>query len=63
VLSKVDELERQRGECEQRIVAWNREDESAHALANVTDAQVRTMLGHMAHEMRLYERGTLKASC
>lgn len=61
VLRKVDELERQRGECEQRIVAWNKEDESAHALAKVTDAQVRTMLGHMADEMRLYERGALKA--
>ncbi len=60
VLRKVDELERQRGEVEQRIVAWDKEDEAAHALAKVTDAQVRTMLSHMADEMRLYERGALK---
>jgi hypothetical protein len=30
-------------------------------LANVTDAQVRTMLGRMADEMQLHERGALKA--
>jgi hypothetical protein len=60
VLRKVDELERQRSEIEQRVVGWEKEDESAHALANVTDAQVRTMLGRMADEMRLYERGALK---
>jgi len=28
VLRKVDELERQRGEVEQRIVAWDKEDEA-----------------------------------
>jgi site-specific DNA recombinase len=60
VLRKVDEIERQRGEVEQRIVAWDKEDEAAHALAKVTDSQVRTMLSHMADEMRLYERGALK---
>ena len=60
VLRRVDELERERGEVEQRIVGWEKEDESAQALANVTDAQVRTMLGHMADEMRLYERNALK---
>jgi len=60
VLRKVDELERQRSDIEQRIVAWDKEDEAAHALANVTDAQVRTMLGRMADEMQLYERGALK---
>ena len=59
-LRKVDEIERQRSEIEQRIVAWEREDEGARALANITDAQVRTMLGRMAEEMRLYERGALK---
>jgi hypothetical protein len=60
VLRKVDELERQRREVEQRIVAWDKEDEAAHALAKVTDAQVRTLLSHMADEMRLYERSALK---
>ena len=38
-------IERERSEVEQRIVGWEKEDEAAHALANVTDAQVRTMLG------------------
>jgi site-specific DNA recombinase len=60
VLRKVEELERERTEIEQRIVGWDKDDEAAHALANVTDAQVRTMLGHMADEMRLYERDALK---
>ncbi len=60
VLRKVDDLERDRVAIEQRIVAWEKEDEGAQALANVTDAQVRTMLGHMAEEMQLYERGALK---
>jgi hypothetical protein len=39
VLRKVDELDRQRSEIEQRVVDWEKEDESAHALANVTDAR------------------------
>ena len=60
VLRTVDDLERQRSDIEQRIVAWDKDDEAAHALANVTDAQVRTMLGRMADEMQLYERGALK---
>src|SRR6266513_868124 len=60
VLRKVEELERERTDIEQRIVGWDKDDEAAHALANVTDAQVRTMLGHMADEMQLYERGALK---
>ena len=59
-LRKVDEIERQRSEIEQRIVAWDKKDEGARALADITDAQVRTMLGRMADEMRLYERGALK---
>ena len=60
VLRKVEEMECERTEIEQRIVGWDKDDEAAHALANVTDAQVRTMLGHMADEMRLYERTALK---
>ncbi len=60
VLRKVDELERQREEIEQRIVAWNKEDESAQALADVTDAQVKAMLRRLADEMELYERHELK---
>ncbi len=49
VLRKVDEQERQRTEIEQRIVGWEKEDEVAHARANVMDAPVRSMLGRMAH--------------
>ena len=60
VLRKVDALEDQRSVIEQRIVAWEKEDESARALADVTDPQVKTMLGRMADEMRLYERNDLK---
>jgi DNA invertase Pin-like site-specific DNA recombinase len=60
VLRKVDALEDQRSAIEQRIVAWEKEDESAQALADVTDAQVKTMLGHMADQMQLYERSDLK---
>ena len=42
------------------IVAWEKEDESARAIADVTDAQVKKMLGHMAEEMQLYQRSDLK---
>jgi site-specific DNA recombinase len=60
VLRKVDVLEDQRTAIEQRIVAWEKEDESARAVADITDAQVKTMLGRMADEMQLYERNNLK---
>ena len=53
-------LEDQRTAIEQRIVAWEKEDESARAVADITDAQVKTMLGRMADEMQLYERNNLK---
>jgi hypothetical protein len=56
VLRKVDELERQRGECEQRIVASNKEDESANALANVTDAQVDDARPHGRRDAPLRAR-------
>jgi hypothetical protein len=35
-------------------------DESAQALADVTHAQVKTMLGRMAEEMQLHKRHDLK---
>lgn len=60
VYRKIDELERERGALQRRIVEWEKEDEAARALANVTEAQVRTMLGHLAEEMRLYPPGDLK---
>ncbi|MDQ6825046.1 MAG: hypothetical protein M3007_06245 [Candidatus Eremiobacteraeota bacterium] len=60
VLRKVDDLEDQRSAIERRILAWEKEDESAQALADVTDAQVKKMLGHIADEMQLYESGDLK---
>jgi site-specific DNA recombinase len=60
VLRKIDELERQRATIEQRILAWEKDDEAAQALANITDAQVRTMLGRMADEIRVYERAELR---
>ena len=36
------------------------EDEAAQVLANITESQVRTMLGHLAEEMRLYDPASLK---
>ena len=60
VYRKIDELERERGALLRRIVEWEKEDEAAQVLANVTEAQVRTMLGHLAEEMRLYPAGDLK---
>ncbi len=41
---KVDELERERAALLRRIVEWEKDDETAQALANVTEVQVRTML-------------------
>lgn len=60
VYRKIDELERERGAVQRRIVEWEKEDEAAQALANVTEAQVRTMLSHLADEMRLYPPEDLK---
>ena len=60
VYRKIDELERERGAPLRRIVDWEKEDEAAQALANVTEAQVRSMLGHLAEEMRLNPPGDLK---
>ena len=60
VYRKIDEVERERGALLRRIVEWEKEDEAAQALANITEAQVRTMLSHLAEEMRLYAPGDLK---
>jgi transcription elongation GreA/GreB family factor len=60
VYRKIDEVERARGKLLRRIVEWEKEDEAAQALANVTESQVRTMLGHLAEEMRLYDPPSLK---
>jgi hypothetical protein len=60
VLRKVDAIERKREAIEQRIVAWEKDDEAAQVLANITDAQVRKMLGRLADEMQLYDRADLR---
>ncbi len=60
MLRKVDELERRRTVIEQRIVAWEKDDEAAQTLAKITDVQVRKMLGRMAEEMRIYDRAELR---
>jgi len=60
VLRRVDALEDQRCSIEQRIVALEKEDESARAVADVTDGQVKKMLGHMAEQIQLYDRADLK---
>ena len=60
VYRKIDEVERERGALLRRIVVWEKEDEAAQALANITEAQVRTMLSRLAEEMRLYPAGDLK---
>ena len=60
LLRKVDDLERQRTVIEQRIVAWEKDDEAAQTLAKITDAQVKKMLGRMAEEIRIYERADLR---
>jgi hypothetical protein len=60
VLRKVEELERERSTIEYRIAEWEKADETAQALANITDAQVRKMLSRPADEMRLYDRGDLR---
>jgi hypothetical protein len=60
MLRKVDELERQRTAIERRIAAWEKDDEAARALANITDSQVRKMLAPLAEEMRLYDRAELR---
>ncbi len=57
---KVDELERERAALLRRIVEWEKDDETARALAKVTEAQVRTMLRNLANEMRLYDPAELK---
>jgi hypothetical protein len=60
VLRKVDEIERERIAVEQRVVAWELEDETSRSLANVTEAQVRKCLRGMAEEMRTYSRGEMR---
>ena len=60
VYRKIDEVERERAAVMRRIVEWEKEDEAAQVLANVTEAQVRTMLSHLAEEMRLYDPASLK---
>jgi hypothetical protein len=55
VYRKIDEVERERAAGMRRIVEWEKEDEAAQVLANVTESQVRTMLGHLAEEMQLYD--------
>jgi hypothetical protein len=60
VLRKVDEIERERIAVEQRVVAWELEDETSRSLANVTEAQVRKCLRGMAEEMRTYPRGEMR---
>ncbi len=60
VLRKVDEQERERGMIEQRIVAWEKDDEAAQVLAGITDVQVRTMLRRMADEVQTYPRTELR---
>ena len=60
VLRKVDDVEKERAGLERRIVELEKEDETAIALANVTEAQVKTMLGRLADDMRLYDRAELK---
>jgi len=60
ILRKVDELERQRTVIEQRIVAWEKDDEATQTLAKITDAQVHKMLGRMAEEVRIYDRAELR---
>ena len=60
VLRKVDDVEKERAGLERRIVELEKEDETAIALANVTEAQVKTMLSRLADDMRLYDRAELK---
>jgi hypothetical protein len=60
VYRKIDEVERERATVMRRIVEWEKEDEAAQVLANVTESQVRTMLGHLAEEMRLYDSASLE---
>lgn len=60
VLRRVEELERERTAIERRMVAWEKEDETAQVLANITDAQVRKMLSRQADDMRLYDRADLR---
>jgi hypothetical protein len=52
VLRKVEELERERSAIERRIAEWEKADETAQALANITDVPVRKMLSRLADEMR-----------
>jgi hypothetical protein len=37
---------------EQRIVAWEKDNEAAQTLAKITDVQVRKMLGRMPEEIQ-----------
>ena len=57
---KVEEVERERAALQRRIVDWEKDDETAQALANVTEAQVRTMLRNLANEMCRYDPVELK---
>jgi len=57
---KVDELERERAALLRRIVEWEKDDETAQALVNVTESQVRAMLRNLADEMRRYDPAELK---
>jgi hypothetical protein len=54
VYRKIDDAERDRAALLRRIVELEKEDESAIALANVTEPQVRRMLSRLADDMRLY---------
>ena len=60
VLRRIDEIERERVAVEQRVVAWEREDEASRSFADVTEAQVRRCLRGMADEMRTYPRGEMR---
>jgi hypothetical protein len=60
VLRKVEELERERTVIEQRIVAWEKEEETAQALANITDAPRAARCWALANDMRLYDRADLR---
>jgi hypothetical protein len=60
VLRRVDEIERERVAIEQRVVAWEFEDEASRSFANVTEAQVRRCLRGLADEMRTYPRSEMR---
>lgn len=57
---EIDQAERKRAAAMRRVDERGMEDEAAQALANVTESQVRTMLGHLTEEMQLYDSAALK---